>query len=88
MCAVLASANAAWVGAPADAVKTRAMFQRDPTKSISYLAITRDIYRKGGVKAFFKGLDAVFFRLSCWNCIMFVTLEKIKRWFYDPTIPD
>lgn len=38
--------------------------------------------------AFFKGLDAVFFRLSFWNCIMFMTLEQIKRYFYDPTQPE
>ena len=44
--------------------------------------------RKEGPQAFFKGLDAVFFRLSCWNCIMFMTLEQIKLYFYDPTIPD
>ena len=88
MCAIVASANASWVGAPADAIKTNAMNQRDPTKSINYFGIAKKIYRKGGIPAFFKGLDAVFFRLSCWNCIMFVTLEKIKQYFYDPTIPD
>lgn len=41
-----------------------------------------------GVPAFFKGLDAVFFRLSSWNCIMFVCLEQIKRHYYDPTQDD
>ena len=87
-CAIVASANASWVGAPADAIKTKAMNQRDPSKSLNYVEIGKSIYRKGGARAFFKGLDAVFFRLSCWNCIMFVTLEKIKASFYDPTMPD
>lgn len=44
MCAIIASANAAWVGSPADAIKTRAMNLRDPSKSLSYFNIGRQIY--------------------------------------------
>lgn len=84
-CAIAASTNASLVGAPADIIKTRAMNSTIPQ---SYGSIAKEIYRKEGARAFFKGLDAVFFRLSAWNCIMFMTLEQIKRYFYDPTIPE
>ena len=89
MCAVIASANASLVGAPADIIKTRAMNRpSNSTEPISYISIAKNILKKEGVPAFFKGLDAVFARLSCWNCIMFVTLEQIKKYFYDPTQGD
>ena len=88
MCAIAASANASLVGAPADIIKTRAMNQTNPKESISYFNIARNILKNEGVPAFFKGLDAVFFRLSSWNCIMFVCLEQIKRHYYDPTQDD
>jgi len=54
----------------------------------TYGQIAKDILRKEGPRAFFKGLDAVFFRLASWNCIMFVTLEQIKLQFYDPTLDE
>ena len=85
ICAVAASTNASLFGAPADIIKTRAMNSTSPE---SYLEIVKDILRKEGVPAFFKGLDAVFFRLSFWNCIMFMTLEQIKLYFYDPTLDE
>ena len=86
MCAIMASANASVVGAPADIIKTRAMSQPSLRQSLGYIGIAKSILHKEGIPAFFKGLDAVFFRLSCWNCIMFVTLEQIKKAFYDPTL--
>ena len=75
MCAVVASANASLVGAPADTIKTRCMNEKDPAKQKAYWNLIKQILRKEGISAFFKGLDAVFFRLSCWNIIMFTTLE-------------
>ena len=33
--------------------------------------------------AFYKGLDALFMRLACWNCIMFMCLEQIKMLFWE-----
>ena len=75
LCAVAASANASVVGAPADIIKTRCMNEKDPTKQKAYWSLVKQIYRKEGIPAFFKGLDAVFIRLSCWNCIMFTVLE-------------
>ena len=86
MCAVVASANASVVGAPADTIKTRSMNEKDPAKQKAYWALAKRIIEKEGIRAFFKGLDAVFFRLSCWNTIMFITLEKIKLYYYDPTL--
>ena len=75
MCAVIASANASIWGAPADTIKTRSMNEKDPAKQKAYWQLTKRIIQKEGFTAFFKGLDAVFFRLSFWNCIMFTTLE-------------
>ena len=88
MCAIAGSFNAAVVGCPPDVIKTRTMNNRTTATKIGYLTLARQIYQKEGLRAFYKGVDALFFRLSCWNCIMFMTLEQIKYSFYDPTLPD
>ena len=85
-CAVVASANAAIVGSPADIIKTRTMNIRSAGQAIGYFTLAGQILRKEGPSAFFKGLDALFFRLACWNVTMFIVLEQIKLLFYDPTL--
>lgn len=86
MCATIASANAAILGCPPDVIKTRTMNNRSAAQKVGYLSLARQIYQKEGLRAFYKGIDALFFRLSCWNCIMFMSLEQIKFYFYDPTL--
>ena len=46
--------------------------------------MANSILKKEGPKAFYKGLDAHFIRLASWNSIMFITLEQIKKYCYDP----
>lgn len=80
--AVSCSGAAAIVGSPADVVKTRAMAAINLSK-VSYTEIIRSILEKEGARAFYRGMDALFFRLSIWNSLMFVTLEQIKLCFYN-----
>ena len=46
----------------------------------------QQIYAKEGPRAFYNGIDALFVRLSCWNCLMFMALEQIKMAFYDASL--
>ena len=85
LCAVAASANAAVLGSPLDVIKTRTMMSPDPS-NVNYIEMVRGILVKEGPRSFFKGLDALFFRLSIWNSLMFVVLEQIKLYFYDPSL--
>ena len=86
--AITCSAVAAVVGSPVDVVKTHAMANINDLSKVSYSGIVKTIYEKEGARAFYKGLDAFFFRLSVWNSIMFLTLEQIKRFYYSPTLDD
>ena len=83
LCATIASANAAIVGCPADVIKTRTMNNRSADKAVGYVTLATTIYRKEGFLAFYKGSNALFARLACWNCIMFMALEQIKLAYYS-----
>ena len=83
MCATLASANAAIVTCPVDVIKTRTMSNQSSALALSYKDMIQQIYAKEGLRAFYNGIDALFVRLSCWNCLMFMALEQIKKAFYD-----
>ena len=62
------------------------MNMRSASERIGYLTLAKQIYQKEGLRAFYKGIDALFIRLSSWNCIMFMALEQIKFALYDPTL--
>jgi len=81
-CATIASANAAVVGCPADVIKTRTMNNRTADKALGYVTLATTIYRQESLLAFYKGSSALFTRLACWNCIMFMALEQIKLAYY------
>ena len=82
-CATVASANAAVLGNPADVIKTRTMNTRSAGKAVGYFQLASQIYRSEGAFAFYNGLDALFMRLACWNCLMFMCLEQIKKLFWE-----
>ena len=84
----MASFNAAIVGCPADVIKTRTMNNRTADKAPGYLALATTIYRQEGFLAFYKGSTALFARLACWNCIMFMSLEQIKLAYYSNYLTD
>ena len=50
--------------------------------------MANNILEKEGLRAFYKGVDAHFIRLASWNSIMFITLEQIKKYCYDPMFDD
>lgn len=80
ICAFGAGLNATIVGSPVDVLKTR-MMSRDPSKGGNVFTIIGSTLRNEGVGAFYKGFSANFMRLGCWNTVMFVTLEQVKKFF-------
>jgi solute carrier family 25 uncoupling protein 8/9 len=80
LCAFGAGFNAVIVGSPVDVIKTRIM-NKTPGQSQSLFGIVPEIIKKEGFGAFYKGVTANFMRLGSWNCVMFVSLENIKKRF-------
>jgi solute carrier family 25 uncoupling protein 8/9 len=82
ICAFGAGFVACCVGSPVDVVKTRVMnkpLNPDGTPLYSSaLDCARNILRNEGAAAFYAGFIPNFMRIGCWNCVMFVTLEKIR----------
>lgn len=80
-CAFLAGFNACIVGSPVDVMKTRLM-NKQPGQPATVASLFGHIVYQEGVGAFYKGFTANFLRLGCWNTVMFVTLEQLKK-IYD-----
>lgn len=80
LCAAASGFNAVIVGSPVDVIKTRMMNKAvgQPDGLFGIIAWTM---RNEGPGAFYKGFQANFARLACWNAAMFVTLEQIKKQF-------
>lgn len=79
-CAFLAGFNACVVGSPVDVMKTRLM-NKQPGQPATVASLFAHIVTQEGVGAFYKGFTANFLRLGCWNTVMFVTLEQLKKTF-------
>ena len=79
-CAFLAGFNACVVGSPVDVMKTRLM-NKQPGQPATVASLFSYIVTQEGVGAFYKGFTANFLRLGCWNTVMFVTLEQLKKTF-------
>jgi solute carrier family 25 uncoupling protein 8/9 len=82
ICAFGAGFVACCVGSPVDVVKTRVMnkpLKADGTPLYSSAAdCALKIVRNEGAASFYAGFIPNFMRIGCWNCVMFVTLEKIR----------
>lgn len=74
LCAAAAGFNAAVVGSPVDVIKTR-MMNKTPGQPTSLFSIISWTIANEGPGAFYKGFQANYMRLACWNAAMFVTLE-------------
>jgi len=75
LCATIASAFATFFGCPADVLRTRTIANRSSALALGYVQLAKSIYRKEGFFAFWKGSNALFARLACWNSAMFMALE-------------
>lgn len=79
-CAFSAGFVAVCCGSPVDVLKTRLM-NATPGQPTGLLSIIGHMITQEGPLAFYKGFQANFLRLGCWNVAMFLTLEKIKLYF-------
>jgi len=64
------------------------MNNRSIGKAQGYMRLAGSILKNEGPMAYYKGLDALFMRLACWNCIMFMMLEQIKLLFWEDPSKD
>jgi len=91
-CALTAGFVATCVGSPADVIKTRIMNQKvqpDGTREYrSFFHALVTIPRREGFFGLYKGFLPNFARIGSWNCIMFVSFERIKTQFNTYRIPD
>lgn len=65
------------VGSPVDVVKSRIMADKSGQFS-GVLNCFVKTFANEGIFAFYKGFIPNFARLGSWNCVMFLTLEKMK----------
>lgn len=79
-CAMGAGFTACIFGSPVDVLKTRIM-NRTPGETQSIPALVGSMVKNEGLLSFYKGFVANFMRLGSWNCVMFVTLEQVKKSF-------
>lgn len=66
------------VGSPVDVVKSRIMAD----KSGQFTGVVNcfvKTFKNDGLSAFYKGFIPNFARLGSWNCVMFLTLEQMKK---------
>jgi len=79
-CASCAGFVATCVGSPLDVIKTRIM----NSKSGKYngpIDCAAQTLKNEGFTAFYKGFIPNVMRMSGWNCMMFITLEQVKKRF-------
>ena len=78
-CAFMSGFVATCFGSPVDVIKTRVMNAKagEPTG----FAMVSGMIKNEGLGSFYKGFQANFMRIGCWNIVMFLTLEKIKAQF-------
>ena len=79
-CAFAAGFVAVCCGSPVDVLKTRLM-NATPGQPTGLVSIVGHMIKNEGVLSFYKGFQANFLRLGCWNVVMFLTLERIKLYF-------
>ena len=89
-CGIASGAMATIIANPVDVVKTRVMASRN-SASTSTLSSSNQVQYTGaldcftktlrneGPTAFYKGVFPQFLRITGWNIIMFVTLERLKK---------
>lgn len=73
----MAGFTATCVGSPVDVLKTRLM-NAAPGEYKNPLDCVAKTYKEGGLGGFYKGFGPNVARIAGWNCIMFLTLEKVK----------
>ena len=78
VCGSLSGFNAVCVGSPVDVMKTKMMnapkgYYKNP------LDCVQKILKQEGPLAFYKGFAPNLGRLASWNCVMFLTLEQVKK---------
>ena len=76
-CGTCAGFTAVIVGSPVDVLKTR-MMQAAKGQYKNPLDCFMQTLKQEGPLAFYKGFGPNFVRLAGWNCVMFLTLEKVK----------
>ena len=76
-CAFLSGFVATCFGSPVDVIKTRLM-NATPGEPAGLSLVTHMI-KNEGLGSFYKGFQANFMRIGCWNIAMFLTLERIKK---------
>ncbi len=64
------------VASPVDVVKTRFMNSQGRYRGAMHCAV--DTMRHEGFFAFYKGFNASFTRLVCWNVCLWITYEQLK----------
>jgi solute carrier family 25 uncoupling protein 8/9 len=77
-CATMAGITACIVGSPVDVLKTRIMNAKpgDYKNPVDCVVKTA---KNEGLGAFYKGFGPNCVRLAGWNCVMFLTLEQVKK---------
>jgi len=84
-CGLTAGLAATLLGSPVDVVKTRVMAAakdgtaayKGPIECASYL------FRTQGLTAFYAGFIPNFARIGSWNVVTWMTLEQLKRLYYE-----
>jgi len=66
------------VGSPVDVVKSRVMADKTGQFTGVFNCFAKT-FKNEGVGAFYKGFIPNFARLGSWNCVMFLTLEQMKK---------
>lgn len=79
-CASMAGVTACVVGSPVDVLKTRVMNAPQGTYSNPVDCFVKTLKNEGPT-AFYKGFMPNCMRLASWNCVMFLTLEQLKKKF-------
>ena len=89
-CGIASGATATIIANPVDVVKTRVMASRNSASTSTLSQSNQAQYtgaldcftktlRHEGPMAFYKGVLPQFLRITCWNIVMFVTLERLKK---------
>ena len=79
-CAAGAGLTACLFGSPLDVLTTRHM--NSPGKYKNPLDVVVRTVSEEGVTALYKGFVPNVIRLSAFNMVLQVTIEKIKKWYF------
>lgn len=84
-CSSVAGLFAVMLGSPADVIKSRVMDGKlIDGKKVPYNSVfeaVKSLHNEKGVKGFYKGFEANFYRLVGWNMIMFIAREEVINYF-------